>query len=220
MQDSESLQFIEGGLIYRLPWGMEALRVRALANQDTLDGGVGLDDFELRLAVPAIETGTLNRSAAILMQAGFTSRLAAIKAVQDAEGTFESSRDLASWLKSEKVEQLSHTADWPTSATAEMWRVFRESYAPRAARVWKKSSITAEVDWNKGMGPVNVGTALRLLDQPHSPRASVLSSDLELMGTLRQKLNPSRCGLTIATVGPDQNHISVTYFGPNDLMAA
>ena len=220
VQDSDTLQFIEGGLIYRLPWGMEALRVRALANQNTLGGGMTLNDFELRLAVPAVETGTLHRSAAILMQAGFTPRLAAIKAVQDAQGVFETARELAVWLRSKEVEQLSGAADWPTSETAKMWREFRESYAPRAARIWKKSSLTAQVHWNEGIGPVTVGTALRLWDEPESPCTSVFSADFELIGTLRRKLNPSRCGLTIATVGPDPNGVTIKYFGPNDLMAA
>lgn len=77
---SATLQFVEGGLVYRLPWAMEAIRVRGIANGDAI-GDFALDDFELGLAVAAVETGTVNRSAAILIQAGFTSRLAAIKAV-------------------------------------------------------------------------------------------------------------------------------------------
>ena len=34
VRKSETLQFIEGGLVYRLPWAMEAIRVRAAANGD------------------------------------------------------------------------------------------------------------------------------------------------------------------------------------------
>jgi len=33
------LRFVENGLIYRLPWAMEAVRVRAQANQDDIQGG-------------------------------------------------------------------------------------------------------------------------------------------------------------------------------------
>jgi len=69
-QASETLQFVEGGLVYRLPWAMEAIRVRAAANGDTVGVlGLALEDHELGLAVPAVETGTLNRSASILIQA-------------------------------------------------------------------------------------------------------------------------------------------------------
>jgi hypothetical protein len=65
-QETEALQFIEGGLVYRLPWAMEALRVRAAANGDVVGVfALALDDHELGLAVPAVETGTMNRSASI-----------------------------------------------------------------------------------------------------------------------------------------------------------
>ena len=54
-QESETLQFVEGGLVYRLPWALEAIRVRGLANGDTIgDMGLRLDDFELGLAVSAV----------------------------------------------------------------------------------------------------------------------------------------------------------------------
>ena len=88
-QEAETLQFIEGGLVYRLPWAMEALRVRAAANGDVVGVfDIALEHHELGLAVPAVETGTINRSASILIQAGFNSRLAAIKAVADTAATF------------------------------------------------------------------------------------------------------------------------------------
>ena len=102
-QESETLQFIEGGLVYRLPWAMEAIRVRAAANGDTIGVDLPLEDHELGLAVPAVETGTLNRSASILIQAGFNSRLAAIKAVTDTGATFTSGAELRQWLNSQDV---------------------------------------------------------------------------------------------------------------------
>ena len=121
-QESETLHFIEGGLVYRLPWAMEAVRVRAAANGDVVgDNGLALDDYELGLAVPAVETGTMNRSASILIQAGFTSRLAAIKAVTDTRASFTTGRELRPWLNSDAVAAWSAVADWPTAETKTMW---------------------------------------------------------------------------------------------------
>ena len=91
-------------MIYRLPWGLEAIRVRAQANQDQV-ADKAVSDFRLDLAVSAVETGTLNRSAAVLMQAGFTSRLAAIKAVSDTDAKFTTSRELSN-LSLESNQQL------------------------------------------------------------------------------------------------------------------
>jgi hypothetical protein len=218
-QDTEVLQFIEGGLIYRLPWGMEALRVRALANHDKFDEASTLDDFELRVAVPAVETGTLNRSAALLMQAGFTSRLAAIKAVHDGQGQFQSARELADWLQSDRIQQLTNAGNWPTGETAEMWRAFRASYTPPSNRIWKKTTLTVDAIWNAGIS-VPAGSPLRLADDAARGCTNVLSPDLELFGALRHRLNPQRCGATLTTAGSDYGRIELTYLGPDELFAA
>ena len=99
-QEPETLHFIEGGLVYRLPWAMEAVRVRADANGDVVgENDLALDEYELGLAVPAVETGTMNRSASILIQAGFNSRLAAIKAVTDTGATFKTGRELTRLIR-------------------------------------------------------------------------------------------------------------------------
>ena len=113
--DGDVLRFIEDGLVYRLPWAMEALRVRASANGDVVGApgaAAALEDHELGLALPAVETGTMNRSASILMQAGFNSRLAAIKAVDDTGATFETGHDLRLWLRSPEVAAF---ADQPAN---------------------------------------------------------------------------------------------------------
>lgn len=64
--ESETLQFVEGGLVFRLPWALEALRVRAATHGDTVDG-LAITDLDLGHAVFAVETGTLNRSASTLI---------------------------------------------------------------------------------------------------------------------------------------------------------
>src|SRR5262249_10860250 len=134
--DPDVLRFVEGGLIYRLPWGMEAVRVRAEASSDEVSPGLTFDDFETGLAVPAVETGTLNRSAAVLMQAGFMSRLAAIKAVTETNAAFEGYQGLRDWLSSQNVIARTQNDDWPTAETAEIWKAFIASFMPPDKSVW------------------------------------------------------------------------------------
>ena len=119
---TDTLRFIEDALVYRLPWAIDAIRVRALSHNDVV-GGFGIDDLETSLAIPALETGTLNISAAILMQAGFSSRTAAIKAVADTEANFSNTRQLTAWLSSDVVSVKSLLGDWPTSETEQLWEV-------------------------------------------------------------------------------------------------
>ncbi|THG82971.1 DEAD/DEAH box helicase [Pseudomonas sp. A-1] len=213
-QESETLQFIEGGLVYRLPWAMEAIRVRAAANGDTIDG-VLLDDYELGMAVAAVETGTLNRSASILIQAGFNSRLAAIKAVTDTGATFQTSRALQHWLTSATIAVWSSLPDWPTADTKAMWTEFMQSFIPRENHTWTGRRYRAAVAW---LGtPPPPGTPVQIHEwagQPH-----VLSADGTPLGTVQALLNIARAGLVRAKVDQDVSMIDIEYLGPDDLPA-
>ena len=213
-QESETLQFIEGGLVYRLPWAMEAIRVRAAANGDT----VGLFDLpveahELGLAVPAVETGTLNRSASILIQAGFNSRLAAIKAVTDTGATLQTGQELRQWLNSEAVAAWSAQPNWPTAETKAMWMDFAQSFTPRETRTWADRRYWANVAWLGA--PPSPGTPVQIHHWAGQPR--VLSTDGTPLGTVRAALNPGRAGLLRAQVAQDVGRIDITYVGPADL---
>lgn len=217
--DPDVLRFIETGLIYRLPWGMEAIRVRAAACSDQISPGFTIDDFETGLAVPAVEVGTLRRSAAILMQAGFTSRLAAIKAVTETGATFEGRQGLQEWLRSEPVTALAAGGNWPTPETAEIWRAFVATFVPPDRAVWKDWNYAPSVTWEEGKVPV-AGSAVRIVTSPDATADWVLSPDHELLGRLAHRLNSARKGLITATVHEDLHRLTVTYIGPSDLTPA
>lgn len=214
-QESETLQFIEGGLVYRLPWAMEAIRVRAAANGDTI-GGFLLDDYELGLAVLAVETGTLNRSASILIQAGFNSRLAAIKAVTDTSATFPTGQELRQWLNSEAVAAWSAQPDWPTAETKAMWTEFVQSFSPRENRTWADRRYWANVTWHSAPPPPD--TPVQVHHWGGQP--CVLSADGTPLGTVQAALNSGRAGLMRAQVSQDVGRIDLTYLGPDDLSGA
>ncbi|WP_291997142.1 DEAD/DEAH box helicase [Candidatus Accumulibacter sp. ACC012] len=214
-QESETLRFIEGGLVYRLPWAMEALRVRAVANGDTV-AELPLDVYELGLAVPAVETGTLSRSASILIQAGFSSRLSAIKAVIDTGATFRTGLELRLWLSSEAVKAWSAQPDWPTPETKAMWTQFTHSFNPRDSLAWAKRRYRAGVVW-LGMPPLP-GTPVQV--HHWAGQSSVLSADGAPLGTLQTILNLARVGLIRAQVSQDVGQIDLTYLGPDDLLGA
>lgn len=214
-QESETLQFIEGGLVYRLPWAMEALRVRAVANGDTV-AELPLDAYELGLAVPAVETGTLRRPASILIQAGFSSRLGAIKVVIDTAATFGTGHELRQWLSSEVVVAWSAQPDWPTPETKVMWMEFVLSFNPRDSRTWEDRRYKAGVTW---LGvPPPPGTPIQVHHWDGQQR--VLSTDGALLGVLNAVLNLRRAGLIRAQVSQDVDQVDITYLGPDDLQGS
>ena len=213
-QESETLNFVEGGLVYRLPWAMEAVRVRAEANGDVVgDNGLALDDYELGLAVPAVETGTMNRSASILIQAGFTSRLAAIKAVTDTRATFTTGRELRLWLNSDAVAAWSALPDWPTAETKTMWTNLAQSFMLYDNRTWRNRRYLSGVAWS-GVPPPP-GTPVQLYQR--NGQSLVLAADGLPLGTLQAAVNPHRRGLIRATVSTEAGKIDLVYLGPDDL---
>lgn len=216
-QPSKVLQFVEGGLIYRLPWAMEAIRVRASANGDEVDvDGLGLEDHELGLAVPAVVTGTVNRSASILIQAGFNSRLAAIKAVTDTGATLATGKELRQWLNADVVAAWSAQADWPTRETRPIWMQFVESFTLSEKHTWADQNYSASITWLTVPPPP--GTVVQI--HQWAGRSWVLSPDGTPLGTVQSALNSHRSGLLRAQVARDVSKIDILYLGPDDLAGA
>jgi hypothetical protein len=209
------LQFIEQGLIYKLPWGMEAVRVRGLAHDDYIYDNFKLSDFELSAAVAAVETGSLNRSAALLIRSGFSSRLAAIKAVEDGEGHFQTAGELRQWIKSETVSNLSEDMAWPSPETHELWKAFVHSLLPSQRQTWRRIRKTAKVKWIDGLRP-SPSTPLSISGY-NKCQSLVLSAEYEYIGQLTIPLNPDRKGLLRAVVGAEDDTIDLDYLGPDDI---
>jgi len=169
------------------------------------------------LAVGAVEAGTLNRSAAILMRAGFSSRLAAIKAVLDSGAKFQNSRELREWLNSDRVVELTAAPNWPTKETAELWKTFRAGFSPTALQTWSHQSFDLAVQWRAPEPDVRIGTPVRLWTEKAGKPTLVLSADGELLGTLDKRLNPERVGLLNASVKEGRKLLTAYYLGPSDL---
>ncbi len=216
-QESDTLRFVEGALIYRLPWAMDAVRVRAEANGDLVSDDDGFflrfEDFELGLAVPAVETGTVNRSASILIQAGFNSRLAAVKAVNDTGALFTNSRGLKDWLKSDEVQAFSLQRNWPTEETRAIWNEFLKSFTPIEDRTWSERRYWVNVAWYNAPPPS--GTAVRLYRWNNE--TLVLAGDGIPLGFSEAPLNNAHQGLIHATTSIQHGRVDLKYLGPDDL---
>lgn len=186
--------------------------MRGVANGDAI-GDFAVDDFELGLALAAVETGTVNRSAAILIQAGFTSRLAAIKAVTDTGANLATLGELQAWLGSDVVQAFDQLGDWLTAETKVLWSEFVAGFVPVEKRTWSERRYWAWVQWHEGLLPV-AGTALRL--KVLSGQRLVMAADGSVMGNLQAVLNPNHRGLLRAQVSAEADKVDITYFGPDD----
>jgi len=209
---NEALMFIEDGLIYRLPWGLEAIRVRAQANEDVIgDGGTTIDDYEVGLVVPAIENGTLNRSAAMLMQAGFNSRKAAIHAVSSTNASFTTSVQLKAWLNSIEVFDLAIGLDWPTPETSNLWWNFIKEYEPKSETTWKSVSAIISVVWINAHNPVT-GRLVKLHNLEEGS-TQILGADGEIIGISNYRYKLLGGGIYYSKIHADTNYVDVAYWG-------
>lgn len=209
------LQFVEDGLVYRLPWGMEAVRVRAEANHNDIFEGMTIDDFETGLVVPAVENGSLNRSAAMLMQAGFNSRQAAIKAVNDCAATFTTSSALNLWLNSDIVLQLTQSGIWPTLETSSLWKTFIEEYKPSGATTWSQESAVMPAIWNSPQVRPSPSTSLRVVNS-NDNRTNIVAANGDIVGRTKHCLNLLNGGVYYAAVNSDGQNMDITYIGPGE----
>lgn len=216
--DAELIQFIETAFVYSLPWAMEAVRVRASAHANPFSVeemlAPSLANFPRSFATASVETGTLLAPASILIQAGFGSRLAAIKAVQDTGADFDSMNGLREWLRSSMVEELSQSESWPTPESRSLWVQFRSPTGVGALKTWYREPFDAPVNWlgeppAKGV-PLRFGTG---------PRAGLIfSADFEVLGKISWRPNASAVGLVAATSTGLQDKFEFVYSGPKDFV--
>ncbi len=216
-QSEDILRFVENGLVYKLSWAIDAVRVRALANKDTIDiNGMDLaiDNFEMDLVVPCVEMGTLNPCAARLMQAGFKSRLAAIKAVTDTNARFNTAYEMRNWLYSIDIQELAGDETWPTPESHRMWLEFIDRYAPADKSVWSIQRGEFPMIWHSRETPQR-GQILRLWFDEQG-KGIVLSPTFEELGAVDAMLKDRPQGVFSAWATREES-IRYVYRGPKDI---
>ena len=211
--DPVTLRFIEEGLIYKLPWGMEAVRVRGLAHNDKIGDDFTMSDFNLSVAVAAVETGTLKVPAALLMKAGFSSRTGAIKAINDGAATFTTLTEMRAWLHAENIAALSAMPNWPTAETHDLWLTFVESLRTTRGKTWAKTTRTVKAIWHKDRIPPD-DLPVRL--KSNGRVTTILTADYEPIGVTASHINTDHSGILRATVSPVDDSLYITYLGPNN----
>ena len=203
-------QFIESDLGYKLVWGMESARVFEAAQ-----GNLGVDTLS-GAAVTAVETGTFNRAASILIRSGFDYRLAAIEAVTSTGATFESSADMRGWI-SDLDSLVASNPAWPTLESRLAWEVFASRVKSVRSHRWSRRTHDVEdVTWH-GAAP-EPGTWLRVTDA-EGGKINIWSTGFDLLGESSVRLVPSRQGVLRAQRLPDGNGVRLVYCGPGDLVS-
>jgi hypothetical protein len=204
----EVAQFIESDVICRLVWGMEAARVYEAAqgnpDADALSG----------TAVTAIETGTFNRAASILIRSGFDHRLAAISAVTSTDATFDSATGMRHWID-DLDPAYALNEDWPTPESRSAWEAFANPSRTRRLRRWsRQTKDLQDITWYGAIPDPD--TWLRVTDAGQA-KIEIWSTGFDLLGEAAIRLDRDRQGVLRARRHRAGAGIRLRYRGPDDL---
>lgn len=201
-------QFIESDLVYRLVWGMEAARVF-----ETAQGNVLAESLS-GTAVTAIETGTFNRSASVLIRSGFDHRLSAIKAVVSTVAEFDTAAEMRQWIN-DLGPSHAHNEAWPSPESRPAWDLFLSHAGRPRLRQWRRRNKDLDdVTWYGDVPAAK--TWLRITDLG-TDTVQIWSTGFDLLGEASAQLNRERSGILRAQRLPGSPGIRLLYRGPRDL---
>lgn len=208
-----ALNFIEDALVYRLCWGVEAVKVRAQANKDSISEDMTIDDIEILFVASAIENGTLNVSAALLMQAGFHSRRGAIYAANYTNASFDNAKSLKAWLKADAVSSLNIEENWSIPEDYKLWQNFLEEYNASSDKAWTSEKLTMLAEWDDGYTPVE-GVNVKLYKD--GDKIEILASNGERIGSIQGEHRFREGGIYEVKIINEAGLLDVTYWGTNE----
>lgn len=204
----EIASFIESSLVYRLVWGMEAARVYETAQ------GNDLAEMLSGAAVTAVETGTLNPAASVLIRAGFDHRIAAVNAAVSTDANFTSVEDMREWLNDLDPRYASNEA-WPSPESRPAWGTFASHLRQPHLRQWTSSHLDIEnVRWYRDVPSPDAW--LRVTSRDNAS-VQIWTPGFELLGEADVQISPERAGILRAQSLQDSRGIRLLYRGPGDL---
>ncbi len=203
----DAVTFIEDGLVYRLVWAIEAIRVRSRANEEQL-----FDEQPSPLGA-AIETGTVSIPVSILLQAGLSSRIAAMKALEDYPAWFETLFDMQVWLSSEEIRAATSSPDWPTSETSVIWKDFVNQQRSASRRPQGLHKRFLRATFIAGSNALEIGSPVLILNQQTGEQPTIYSPDLQLLGTVHMGVLKLNNGWVIGQV-ESQTSVRIQLVGP------
>jgi hypothetical protein len=164
--------FIQDGVIFKLVWAAEAVRVQAAAIGHARVNELGDGPaFSLTYGVPSIE-------AALLCQTGFSSRVGATWVARQLGASFSDVEGMHEWMARYDAV-LSDPEFWESEDQHLMWSVRSSDRSDPYPTQWERQTYEIDVAWQERPA---AGTVVRIV--PTSRRhITVCSDDLVTLGT-------------------------------------
>jgi len=132
--------FVQEGLVFKLVWAVEAVRVQAIASRHPRASELGEGPaLVFTYGVPTLQ-------AALLCRMGFSSRTGAQWAVERLDSQFRDAAEMEGWVALNRGV-LDEPSFWPNAATYRMWQAVPASRRPEERRTWRRYRSTVSVEW-------------------------------------------------------------------------
>src|SRR4029077_16171211 len=140
--------FVQEGVVFRLVWAAEAVRVQAVATGHVRASELGDGPaFALTYGAPSIP-------AALLCQMGFSSRVGAAWVVRKLAASFSDMNGLRDWLR--QHDALLSTRDfWGSDDFFALWKHASSPTSAEHPRPWNHATYTAPVSWKSDRPEAN-----------------------------------------------------------------
>ncbi len=201
--DNDGVSFIQGDVVFRLVWGVEAARLHLAQTS-----GAAADEEKENLLAMCLTYGVPNKTAALFMQAGVNSRTLACKLSQLTKGKCDDLAALKWWVYA--VIQGQQTAPTLESQDDQAeWDRFLQGFFHREHSNWKQRNFDLPVTWHGQ--PSEKGTRVRISFKKGETKALVLSVDLDVLG----EVTAPEVSTThfFGIVSDDQKSLNVSFFG-------
>ena len=202
-RDAQRTQgFVQEGIVFRLVWAAEAVRVQAIATSHVRAGELGDGPaFALTYGVPSIP-------AALLCQMGFPSRVGSVWVTRELAASFSDTIGLRDWLRQHDA-LLSDPDFWDSDDLYTLWQQASSPVSTDHPRPWNHSTHTVPVDWGIAPRPAR-HTQVRII-AGNDRSGTICAIDLTPLGTAQFPFNPHGVALdgSITSAGK----IQVAYFG-------
>ncbi len=202
-EEQRTQAFVQDGVVFRLVWAAEAVRVQALSTGHARAAELG-DGPMLALThgVPSI-------CAALLCHAGYASRVGAVWVATKLTANFMTLNAMREWIKAN--EPMFEEQDfWEHDDHRLLWGRLATPDIGEYPRQWNRRTSEATPRW-RTRAPAK-GSFVRLIARSDRS-ALVFDESLEPLGEVDLRFNP--CGAVLEAEVLAGGKLGIKYYGPN-----
>lgn len=202
-EEQRTQSFVQEGVVFRLVWAAEAVRVQALSSGHPRAGELGdAPMLVLTYGVPSIP-------AALLCQAGYASRVGAVWVTTKLAANFTTLDAMREWIK-ENEPVLEEQDFWEHDDHRLLWGRLATPDIGQYPRQWNRRTSEAAPRW-RTRAPAK-GSFVRLIARSDRT-ALVCDESLEPIGDLDLRFNPHGAVLEAEVIAGGK--LRIKYYGPN-----